>query len=99
AKLQAVVGRAGAGGAAVLAGLGVALRLVADRPACALQEEVGRFTTGKLGLGAEVTCHVKFLGLASDASLFRPARVWRVLLLGAQTVVLTPSPACGRGLG
>ena len=49
------------GGAAVLAGLGVELGLVADRAAGALQEQVGAFTAGEFGLGAEVTCHVAFL--------------------------------------
>src|SRR5204863_3341510 len=61
AQLQAEVGRARAGGAAVLAGLAVELGLVADRATGALEEKVGAFTAGKFGLGAEVTCHVDSL--------------------------------------
>jgi hypothetical protein len=45
----------------MLAGLGVELGLVADRAAGALQEQVGAFTAGEFGLGAEVTCHLYFL--------------------------------------
>jgi hypothetical protein len=44
----------------MLAGLGVELRLVADGAAGALQEQVGAFTAGEFGLGAEVTCHFYF---------------------------------------
>jgi len=61
AQLQAEVGGALARGAAVLAGLGVELGLVLDRAAGALQEQVGAFTAGEFGLGAEVTCHEIFL--------------------------------------
>ena len=39
----------------------VELRLVTDRAAGALQEQVGAFTAGEFALGAEVTCHVVFL--------------------------------------
>ena len=46
AKLQAVVGRTGTGGAAVLTWLGVELGLVTNGAACALEEQVGAFTAG-----------------------------------------------------
>ena len=68
AQLEAEVRRAGAGSTAMLARLGVELRLVADRAASALQVEVGAFTAGQLGLGTEVTCHVASFGV-SDARL------------------------------
>ena len=58
AQLQAEVAGARAAGAAVLAGLGFELGLVADGAARALQEQVGAFTAGEFGLGAEVTCHL-----------------------------------------
>ena len=45
----------------MLAWLGVEFGLVADGAACALEQQIGAFTAGKFGLGAEVTCHVKFL--------------------------------------
>jgi hypothetical protein len=45
----------------VLTGLGVELGLVADGATGALQEQVGAFTAGEFGLGAEVTCHLNFL--------------------------------------
>ena len=54
AQLQAEVRGARARGAAVLAGLGIEFRLVADGAAGALQEQVGAFTAGEFGLGAEV---------------------------------------------
>jgi hypothetical protein len=44
AQLQAVIGRALAGSAAVLAGLGVELGLVRDRATGALEEQVRAFT-------------------------------------------------------
>jgi hypothetical protein len=45
----------------MLARLGIELRLVRDGATCALEEQVGAFTAGELGLGAEITCHVYFL--------------------------------------
>ena len=41
----------------MLTRLAVKLALVSQRTTGALQEEVGRFATGKFGLGAEITCH------------------------------------------
>ncbi len=46
AQLVAIVGGACTRGAAVLARLAVQLALVCKRAACALQEQVGTFTTG-----------------------------------------------------
>ena len=71
AQLLAEVGRAGARGAAVLAGLGVELGLVPDRAPRALQEQVGAFTAGKFGLGAEVACHVIFLCVICRSGFLR----------------------------
>ena len=53
----------------MLTGLGVEFSLVADRAACALQEQVGAFAAGQFGLGSEVTCHLYILdvNLTSDA--------------------------------
>lgn len=45
----------------MLAGLGVEFGLVTDGSASALQEQVGAFTAGEFGLGAEVTCHLNSL--------------------------------------
>ena len=61
AQLQTEIGRTLAGSAAVLAGLRVELRLVRDRAAGALQEQVGAFTAGEFGLGAEIACHLNVL--------------------------------------
>ena len=47
----------------MLTGFGVEFGLIADGAASALEQQIGAFTAGKFGLGAEVTCHVKFLPL------------------------------------
>jgi hypothetical protein len=52
----------------MLAGLGIELGLVADGAAGALQEQVGAFTAGKFGLGAEVTCHLNSFYLTRSAA-------------------------------
>jgi hypothetical protein len=60
-QLQTVVGSARTRSAAMLTGLGVELALVCNGAACALEEQVGAFTAGEFGLGAEVTCHLSVL--------------------------------------
>jgi len=60
----------------MLAGLGVELGLVADRAAGALEQQVGAFTAGEFGLGAEVTCHV-------DVLVFLPQPTSKDVIAGA----------------
>jgi hypothetical protein len=57
----------------MLAGLGVELGLVTDRAAGALQEQVGAFTAGEFGLGAEVTCHLNFLYVICRTEMREPS--------------------------
>jgi hypothetical protein len=42
----------------VLARLGVKLGLVPNGAAGALEEQIGAFTAGEFGLGAEIACHL-----------------------------------------
>jgi hypothetical protein len=58
----------------MLTGLGFELALVADRAARALQEQVGAFTAGEFGLGAEVTCHLNFLYVICRALAREPSQ-------------------------
>src|SRR5690606_37824790 len=57
-QLQTVVGSALTGSTAMLTGLGVKLSLVGDRATSALQKQIGAFTAGEFGLGADITCHL-----------------------------------------
>src|SRR5690606_34349912 len=59
AQLQSVVGRTRPRRAAVLAGLAVELALRIEPAARALQEEIGAFAAGKLGLRSGIACHLK----------------------------------------
>ena len=76
AQLQAEVGRARAGGAAVLAGLASRTSPCRRSGARALfRNRSVRFTAGKLGLGAEITCHVvSFLDRSDAARSFEELR-------------------------
>ena len=83
-----------------LSRLAVELGLVADRTPRALQEQVGAFTAGKFGLGAEITCHFKFLLVLSDAAEASSTEATRASLATmvrvAQTVGLKKTAAGGK---
>ena len=87
AQLQAEVGRARAGGAAVLAGLGVELRLVADRRGARSSGRGRCLRGGTAWPWGRGNVPRDFLRSQSDASRFRARASLASVVVGAQTVV------------